>query len=371
MGAGVAGDTDGLAVLPAAQARLRAVRPDRNQASAGFFVYGSKISATPNDRFFAVQGCAQICAMSDAPQLLIVADDSAPWTDAVMSLASPLRRAVIVAPDAEIETAAVEVLVGAPPDLTAIIPRCPQLRWVQSTWAGIDAIAHFASEALHITPLRGVFGPAMTEYMMGWLLAIERNVISRASHTQWKPSLEPRMTGKRLGIMGTGDIGTAIALAARSFGVEVFGLNSDGRAVEGFNICCASADRLVFAEGLDYLVSVLPQTSQTDNLIDHELLMRLNPGAIVINAGRGNAVVEADLIASLNTGHLRAAVLDVFRVEPLPPNDPLWSTPRVHITSHTAGPTPDEAVAEVFERNLKLYLAGEPLTDAVRAGRGY
>ena len=309
--------------------------------------------------------------MSDAPQLLIVAAESAPWTNVVMSLATPHRRSVVVAPEAEIETSALEVVVGAPPDLVAIIPRCPRLRWVQSTWAGIDAIAHFASETLQITPLKGVFGPAMTEYVMGWLLAIERNVISRASHTQWTPSLEPRITGKRMGVMGTGGIGTAIALAAKSFGLEVIGLNSDGRAVEGFNTCYPSADRLAFAEGLDYLVSVLPQTAQTDNLIDHEVLTRLNPGAIVINAGRGNAVVEADLIASLNAGHVRAAVLDVFREEPLPPDDPLWSTPGVHITSHTAGPTPDEAIGGVFERNFKLYIAGEPLTDGVQPGRGY
>ena len=309
--------------------------------------------------------------MSDVPQLLLVADDPAPWTDAVMSLASPHRRTVVVAPDAEIETSGVEVLVGAPPDLAALIPRCPQLRWVQSTWAGIDAIAHFASETLEITPLKGVFGPAMIEYVMGWLLAIERDVINRASHTDWTPSLEPRITGKRLGIMGTGGIGTAIALVAKPFGLDVIGLNSDGRAVDGFTACYRSADRLAFAAGLDYLVSVLPQTAQTDNLIDHKVLTRLNPGAIVINAGRGNAVVEADLIASLNAGHLRAAVLDVFREEPLPPDDPLWSTPGVHITSHTAGPTPDEAVAEVFGRNLKWYVAGEPLTDAVLAGRGY
>ena len=309
--------------------------------------------------------------MSDAPQLLIVADDSAPWTDAVVSLASPHRSTVVVAPEAEIDTSAVEVAVGAPPDLAAIIPRCPQLHWVQSTWAGMDAIAHFASETLQITPLKGVFGPAMTEYVTGWLLAIERNVISRASHTQWTPSLEPRIAGKRLGVMGTGGIGTAIALAAKSFGLEVFGLNSDGRAVDGLIACYASADRLAFAEGLDYLVSLLPQTSQTDNLIDSELLMQLNPLAIVINAGRGNAVVEADLIAALNAGHLRAAVLDVFREEPLPADDPLWSTPGVYITSHTAGPTPDEAIGEVFERNLKLYLAGKTLTDAVAVGRGY
>ena len=309
--------------------------------------------------------------MNDAPQLLIVADDSAPWTDAVMALASPHRRTLVVGPEAEIDTSAVELVVGAPPDLAAIIPRCPQLRWVQSTWAGIDAIAHFASETLQITPLKGVFGPAMTEYVMGWLLAIERNVISRASHTQWTPSLEPRIKGKRLGIMGTGGIGTAIALAAKPYGLEVIGLNSDGRAVDGFIACYPSADRLAFAEGLDYVVSVLPQTSQTDNLIDHKVLTRLNPRAIVINAGRGNAVVEADLIASLAAGHLKAAVLDVFREEPLPPDDPLWSTPGVHITSHTAGPTPDEAIGEVFERNLKRYIAGEPLTDAVQPGRGY
>jgi len=91
----------------------------------------------------------------------------------------------------------------------------------------------------------------------------------------------------------------------------------------------------------------------------------------VINVGRGNVVVEADLIASLNGGHLRAAVLDVFREEPLPKDDPLWSTPGVYITSHTAGPTPDEAIAEVFKRNFDLYEAGKPLTDAVHADRGY
>ena len=83
--------------------------------------------------------------MSDAPQLLIVAAESAPWADAVMALASPHRRTLVVAPRDEIETSAVEVVVGAPPGLAATIPRCPPLRWVQRTWAGIDAIAHFAS----------------------------------------------------------------------------------------------------------------------------------------------------------------------------------------------------------------------------------
>jgi phosphoglycerate dehydrogenase-like enzyme len=312
-----------------------------------------------------------MCLMSVTPQLLIVAADPAPWTDAVVSLASSHGRTAVITPEAAIDTSAVEIVVGAPPDLVAIIPRCPQLRWLQSTWAGIDAIAHFASETLQITPLKGVFGPAMSEYVMGWLLAIERNVINRASQKYWAPSPEPRITGKRLGIMGTGGIGRAIALAAKPFGLEVFGLNSDGHAVNGFTTCYRSADRLAFSEGLDYLVSVLPQTSQTDNLIDHEVLMRLNPRAIVINVGRGNAVVEADLIASLNGGHLRAAVLDVFREEPLPKDDPLWSTPGVYITSHTAGPTPDEAIAEVFKRNLELYAAGKPLTDAVHADRGY
>jgi len=309
--------------------------------------------------------------MTDAPKLLIVSSEPVPWTKAVAKAASGQLQSVRVAPADEIDTSAVEVIVGAPPDLVSIIPRCPKLRWVQSTWAGIDAIAHLASETLQITPLKGVFGPAMTEYVMGWLLAIERNVINRASQKYWAPFPEPRITGKRLGIMGTGDIGRAIGLAAKNFGLEVFGLNSDGRSVEGFTACYRSADRLAFSEGLDYLVSVLPQTSQTDNVIDHEVLMRLSPRAIVINVGRGNAVVEADLIASLNAGHLRAAVLDVFREEPLPQDDPLWSTPGVYITSHTAGPTPDEAIPEVFSRNLAVFVSGKPFTDAVRDGRGY
>ena len=309
--------------------------------------------------------------MTDAPKLLIVSSEPVPWTKAVAKAASGQFQSVLVAPADEIDSSAVEVIVGAPPDLVRIIPHCPKVRWVQSTWAGIDAIAHLASKTLQITPLKGVFGPAISEYVMGWLLAIERNVINRASQKYWAPSPEPHITGKRLGIMGTGGIGRAIGLAAKSFGVEVFGLNSDGRSVEAFTACYRTADRLAFSEGLDYLVSVLPQTSQTDNLIDHEVLMRLNPRAIVINVGRGNAVVEADLIASLNAGHLRAAVLDVFREEPLPKDDPLWSTPGVYITSHTAGPTPEEAIPEVFSRNLALFVSGKPLTDAVRDGRGY
>ena len=89
----------------------------------------------------------------------------------------------------------------------------------------LTLIAHFASESLHITPLKGVFGPAMTEYVMGWVLAIERDVINFtlrrvvAISIHWVPAVEPRITGKRMGIMGTGGIGTAIALAAKSFGV--------------------------------------------------------------------------------------------------------------------------------------------------------
>ncbi|MEL0138066.1 MAG: hypothetical protein VW806_11380, partial [Halieaceae bacterium] len=89
-----------------------------------------------HDGFLATGGCAQIGAMSDAPELLIVAGDSAPWPDAVMSLASQHYQSLVVAPEAEVDTCAVEVMVGAPPDLAALIPRCPKLRWVQSTWAG-------------------------------------------------------------------------------------------------------------------------------------------------------------------------------------------------------------------------------------------
>ena len=306
-----------------------------------------------------------------AVELLVVGGLSDPWVGPVVAVGQEAMTVAVVEPDQAVDTSAVRILVGAPPDLAPKVRECPRLQWVQSTWAGVDALTGLVPKGVQVTPLKGVFGQAMSEFVLGWLLALERNIITRANCKHWIPEVEAGISGKRLGIMGTGTIGSAVAQQAAHFGLVVTGLNSKGHSASGFVNCYSNNHRFDFAHGLDYLVSLLPSTPATDGIVDAALLARMNPGGIFINAGRGNAVLDADLINALQQGPLRYAVLDVFEEEPLAQSHALWNVPGLFITSHTAAPTPSEAIPEVFARNLSLFLAGEPMPDALCSERGY
>jgi phosphoglycerate dehydrogenase-like enzyme len=171
--------------------------------------------------------------------------------------------------------------------------------------------------------------------------------------------------------MGTGSIGSHVAATCKAFGIPTRGLNSDGRGQAGFDTCFPLSRIAEFASGLDYLVALLPETPATDKLVDAELLCRLKPGAIVINGGRANCIVESDLVAALETGQLGHAVLDVMREEPLPQDHPLWAVKNLYITSHTAAPTGVESIVEIFCDNYRRYLAGEDLRYPIDFERGY
>jgi phosphoglycerate dehydrogenase-like enzyme len=306
-----------------------------------------------------------------SPQCLLIARDDDDWTGPVLANASELLPTAIAHPDvSSIDTSAVRVLVGGPPDLTHWVPRCPSLQWIQSTWAGVDALTPFLATGVKISPLRGVYGQAMSEFTMGWILSIQRNILTRATAQAWQPELEPGLSEKTIGIMGTGTIGKSVAAAAKTFNMRVKGLNSSGADVPGFDRCFSTDERLEFAKGVDYLVSILPKTPQTDGIISEALIEQIAADSIVINVGRGNAVDETALKHSLDSGKLKAAVLDVFDIEPLPQDHWYWAHDRVFITSHTAAPTPSSAVITVFARNLRLFLAGQPF-DTVDPAKGY
>ena len=306
-----------------------------------------------------------------AAETLIVARPHETWVAPVAELAAEHFSVAIATPQQLPDTSRVEVLIGAPPELQSVVAQCPRLKWIQSTWAGVDALLDSLRPGLAITPLKGVFGQSMGEFVLGWLLALERNIIRRAVQRSWLAEVEAPIAGKRLGILGAGSIGSEVAKRAAVFGLEVTGLTVRGGDRPGFERCYTREARLEFALGLDYLVSILPATPSTDGFVDAELLSQLARGAIFINAGRGNAVVEKDLIQALDQGQLRYAVLDVFEEEPLPDSHGLWQIPGLFITSHTAAPTPDAAIPAVFQKNLRCYLAGEALPDAVQLDLGY
>ena len=275
------------------------------------------------------------------------------------------------AAQAQDQCAGVEIIFGAPDAVAPLLALCPNLKWVQSSWAGVTPLLNDSYRGYQLTGVKDVFGPPMSEFVLGWILALERNILQRASATQWNDVAENGPQGKTVGIMGTGSIGAHVAVSCRHFGMNTRGLNSDGRAVGSFDATYPSTERLAFAQDLDYLVALLPDTQATDNQVDAALLAQLKPGATFINAGRGNCLVEQALLDAMDKGQIGHAVLDVFRQEPLPGAHPFWSVANVHITSHTSAPTRDPEIVEIFCENYRRYKTGQELLYSINFERGY
>ena len=186
-----------------------------------------------------------------------------------------------------------------------------------------------------------------------------------------KPQPERPLAGRKATVLGAGSIGLRVAERLTAFGIEVVGVSRSGRQQLPFARVWPSADRSRAARGSDILVSVLPETPATRGVIDAALLGVLAPGAIVFNVGRGNAIVEADLLAGLRERRLSAAVLDVFEEEPLPVEHAFWSTPGVHVTPHVAAVTRPEEIGRLFARNFQRWREGRSLEHLVDPARGY
>ena len=265
----------------------------------------------------------------------------------------------------------VNIMVGAPERAVRYLNSTPNLQWVQSTWAGVTPLINHPRRDYQLTGLKGVFGQVMSEYVLGWILALEREILAYAQDTSWNQRAPVTVLGKRLGIMGTGDIACAVALAAKALGLRVTGFNRSGHCPPAFESCYTYEHRIDFAQDLDYLLCIMPNTPETDGLVSVELLQALAPNAILLNTGRGNCVDEDAVLWALDSGHLRAAVLDVFNEEPLPSSHRFWSHPKVYVTSHTSAPTNIEAAVRVFAQNLERFLKNQPLLHVVDFAKGY
>jgi phosphoglycerate dehydrogenase-like enzyme len=291
----------------------------------------------------------------------------------------PGRRLTIRVSTTEAEAAAVvadaDVLYAwkFPPALYA---RAGRLRWLQAMGAGVDwALAPTLSPAVTVTRAPGVFGPWMREYVLGWCLWVtQRMETYRAAQRErrWRGTLMPdRLGGKTLALVGVGDIGRAIAGAARAVGMRVIGVSRSGRRVPGVERAYRVTVLGRALAAADFVAVVLPLTPATRGLIDARALAAMRPTAWLINVGRGPVVDEAALVRALATKRIAGAILDVFPTEPLPAEHPLWRLDNAVITPHIAGPSTPDEIAPVFNDNLARWLAGRRLRHAVNRGRGY
>lgn len=267
------------------------------------------------------------------------------------------------------------VWLGQPDLLGTLLRQGHQPQWLQSTWAGITPLLlpglprHY-----RLTRAVGIFGQVMAEYMLTYMLGHEREVLARLVaqvERKWDNRPGRGLEGRRVLIVGTGDIGQRVAECLLPFGVALYGIASSPREQAPF-VEVLGLDALGDKVGqVDYVINLLPDTPATQDIYNAALFARFNPDALFINAGRGVAVVDADLVEALKLGHLAGAVIDVCRQEPLPQRHPFWTAWGLLLTGHSSAPTSPQAMVRLFVENLRNYSAGQPLRGEVDFIRGY
>ena len=258
------------------------------------------------------------------------------------------------------------------PDLFS---RAKKLRWIQGPQAG--PAAGFYHQAMIdsdvvVTNLRGIFNDHISAHIMSFVLAFARGLhvyIPRQLERNWRPGHEavylPEATAV---IVGVGGIGAETARLCAEFGITVIGvdarLTAAPQSVSELHRPDALADLLPRA---DFVIVTVPETPETQGLFAAELFRVMKPQAYFINIGRGATVVLDDLNAALRTGEIAGAALDVFQIEPLPADHPLWTAPGVLITPHVAaeGPYLDDRRTELFLDNCVRFNEGRPLRNIV------
>lgn len=298
----------------------------------------------------------------------------------ILSKEETIYRTIITAarlPELNIVTQTDEsdIVLGEPNLIRETLSHLSTLKWIQSTWAGVEPLLDSSLRRDYIlTNARGVFGGLMSEYVIGYLLAHERRIIERMAaqrNKQWDKSLTGTLRGKTIGLLGVGSIGAEVARTAKFFGMQVRGYTKSSEASKYVDNYFHGQDLLAFANGLDYLVSILPNTKETKRIVDAKLLGELPSHAVFINVGRGSAVDESALIEALEQNKLAGAISDVFEQEPLPAEHPFWTTKNLMMTFHTSAPSFPEDIARVFIENYRLYIEGKPLKHQVDFEKGY
>jgi glyoxylate/hydroxypyruvate reductase len=254
----------------------------------------------------------------------------------------------------------------------------PNLKAIFSLGAGVDHLFRDPELPAGVPVVRLVdkaLTRNMTEYVLHWVLHHHRGFRQYAKlqrRGEWRtlPIPDPPER-KRIGIMGLGVLGSAVARALLGLGFTVAGWSRTSKHIDGVESFAAEAGLAPFLGRLDVLVCLLPLTPETDGIIDRQTFSTLPAGAYLINVARGGHVIEDDLLAALDSGHLAGATLDVFRQEPLPEDHPFWGHPSVVVTPHVASQTDPRSAADEVAANIRRIRAGEPPINIADPAKGY
>ena len=251
------------------------------------------------------------------------------------------------------------------------------LRLVSSLGAGIDHLLRDPEFPAHIPFVRLVdstLTEGMVEYALWATLRYHRQMVEYAGFqaaSDWHPLPAPTTRQRRVGVAGVGQIGGAVARAIQNFGFDVAGWSRSAKTGSDFSVYAGAAAWPEFLARTQILICVLPLTQTTTGILDATCFAALPRGAFVVNIARGLHLVEADLLAALDSGHLAHATLDVTAPEPLPATSRLWRHPRVTLTPHIASLTDPRTAAPQVVDNIRRLCAGKPLANMVDRANGY
>ena len=258
----------------------------------------------------------------------------------------------------------------------------PHLRWVQLISAGADVAIREGLEysSLVFTTASGIHAIPISEWVLGSMIALAKEfpaaIRAQDKVDYWK-FIGGELAGRTAGILGLGKIGSRVARLCRSLDMRVLATRrSVTEPVTGqgdVDLLLPPKDLLRILRESDFLIICLPGTPETFGLLGEAEIRQMKRGSYIVNVGRGGIVDETALVSALRDGHLAGAALDVFAREPLPPDCPLWSEPRLLMTAHVAGNSLlyEERATDLFLENLRRYLDGHDLLNVYDADRGY
>lgn len=280
---------------------------------------------------------------------------------------------VVVWPDPRCTGADIAICWDAP---RGVYAQMPNLKLVHSIAAGVDNVVD--GQKLGDVPVCRVVDPKLAEGMLQFVLwsvlLFHRKIdiaLANQPRQHWFRPQQTPSSACRVGVMGLGEIGSTVAAFLPQLGYSVSGWSRTARDLPGVTTYSGEAGFASFLAATDILVCLLPLTAATRGILSRRTFDALPAGAALVHCGRGEHLVEDDLVDALARGQLRGAVVDVFAREPLAPEHPLWSTPGVVVTPHMATMATFDVVVNQVVSNIDRVVRGESPLNAVDIARGY
>lgn len=307
--------------------------------------------------------------------ILLIFENKDPWPWA-RKLKAKLAHAVIeVYPDFK-EPAAVDFVIVWKPKIN-VLKEFPNIKLIQSVGASVDHILKTQTIA-GSTRIARIVDEKLSNDMWEFVLSV---VLSRLKNTEtyqgqqsakkWQQHQYKGMYETTLAILGLGEIGAYVAEKFAHLGFKVKGWSNSAKNIPGVESFTGTDELGLCLKGADFLINLLPFTNETEDILNRSTLQILPHHAYLINVGRGEHLVDSDLLELLDSSQLSGALLDVFRTEPLPKNHPFWDHPKILLTPHIASLTDIERATDQIVENYHCLLANKEFQNIVSIKKAY